>query len=80
MSHNLLFLVVQEEERLVPRKFVALTAHNEKIGSVVSRVMSGLAQVRVPKRKVKANSEPVKLLHQPESDAGRMGQSVGRQR
>ena len=24
--------------------------------------MSGLAQVRVPKRKVKANSEPVKLL------------------
>ena len=62
MSHILLFLVVQEEERLVPRKFVALTAHNEKIGSVVSRVMSGLAQVRVPKRKVKANSEPVKLL------------------
>ena len=56
-------LVVQEEERLVPRKFAELTACNEKkTGSVVSRVMSGLAQVRVPKRKVKANSEPVKLL------------------
>lgn len=60
LSH--LNLVVQEEERLVLRKFVVLTAYNEKIGSVVSRVMSGLAQVRVPKRKVKANSKPANLL------------------
>ena len=56
-------LVVQEEERLVPRKFVVLTAYNEKVGSVVSRVMLGLVQVRVPKRKVKANSKPANLLH-----------------
>ena len=40
-----------------------MDSHSEGCGSVVSQVMLGLSAVRVPQRKVKANSKPANLSH-----------------
>lgn len=51
-------LKVVRELKIATKKCLTIN-----MGSVVSRVTSGLAPVRVPEREVKADGKPANLLH-----------------